>query len=44
MSIHSNKLINLAGLTLRENSSVQQNGQKRISKQGNCKLREGQTF
>ena len=36
---HPRQLIKLAGLTLRENSSGQQKGQKRISKRGRRKLR-----
>ena len=36
---HPRQLIKLAGLTLRENSSGQHKGQKRISKRGRRKLR-----
>ena len=36
---HPRQLIKLAGLTLRENSSGKQKGQKRISKRGRRKLR-----
>ncbi|WP_341300504.1 IS110 family transposase [Lysinibacillus sp. FSL H8-0500] len=36
---HPRQLIKLAGLTLRENASGQQKGQKRISKRGRRKLR-----
>lgn len=36
---HPRQLLKLAGLTLRENSSGQQKGQKRISKRGRRKLR-----
>lgn len=36
---HPRQLIKLAGLTLRENSSGQHNGQKRISKRGRRQLR-----